>query len=112
LIHLVKLCVGVESPDLLAKSQRQDKEVFHITRSFPRRAEELLAGGSLYWVFRGHIRARQRILALEVVYDELDQKKCKIVLARRLYLTSAWPHRPFQGWRYLDKPPPDLKKLV
>ena len=95
---------------MLAQAQRRDRHrhPFHITRAFPKRAEELLAGGSLYWVFGGFIRARQLILALEPVQDEMGVRRCKIIFDNKLHLTQSWPRRPFRGWRYLDNPPPDL----
>ena len=116
---MLKLCVGVETPQALVKLQKGRKELFHITRHFPKRAEELLDGGSLYWIFSGFIRARQEIVALEEVFEEQvfenksekgeQLKKCKIVLGQKLVLTESRPHRPFQGWRYFDNPPLDLK---
>ena len=84
---------------------------YHITRAFPKKKEELIADGSLYWVFKGFIQARQSIIALEPIFDDDGWQKCKIVMARELYLTKPHPRRAFQGWRYLDNPPPDIKKM-
>lgn len=114
MIHLVKLCVGVETPTLLAVAQKKDEEIFHLTRGFPKRADEILSGGSLYWIFGGFIRARQLIIGLERVEERIagdkEVKKCKIVFDRQLVLTENFPRRAFQGWRYLEEvsAPPDL----
>ncbi len=110
-LHLVKLCVGVETPAELARLQKKKRDgLYHDTRAFPKRAAEILDGGSLYWVFRGLIRARQRIKAFEPVRDDDGMKKCRIFFAPELYLTHAQPRRAFQGWRYLeaDAAPKDL----
>ena len=109
MIHLVKLCVGVESPKALARLIKQRKEIYHITRNFPKQADSLLEGGSLYWIFSGFIAARQKIIGLEPVLDDDGNKKCKIILDKKIVLTEQHPHRPFQGWRYLDNPPLDLR---
>lgn len=114
-LHLIKLCVGVDSPDELRawieERIASGGEHSHVTRMFPRRAEELVAGGSLYWVIRGLVLVRQRIVALRPVRrGALDY--CAIVLEPRLVPTSPWPRRPFQGWRYLAPAdaPPDLSR--
>lgn len=73
-----------------------------MTRTRPRRAEEILAGGSLYWAMKGAILCRQRIIGLEPVRGEDGIERCAIVLDRRLFRTAPTPRRPFQGWRYLD----------
>ncbi|MEL6277401.1 MAG: DUF1489 domain-containing protein [Pseudomonadota bacterium] len=111
LLHLVKLCVGADEVEDLAlwqtarslerKRQGRDPRPRHTTRMFPRRAEELLAGGSLYWVFRGVIRARQVIEAIEPVECEDGITRYDLVLSHRIVLTRPQPRRPFQGWRYL-----------
>lgn len=83
---------------------------FHVTRMWPRREDELLQGGSLYWVMRGLIRARQVIIGLDRVTGEDGIQRCAIRLATELVLTEVAPRRPFQGWRYLepDAAPADL----
>ncbi len=103
-LNLVKLCVGCESPDeLLAWRARRRAEggrvsVVH-TRQTPKRAAELLEGGSLYWVFKGAILMRQRITAIETLESP---RRCEIVLEDVLIHTAPFPRRPFQGWRYLE----------
>ena len=106
-LHLIKLSVGSESVASLAKwqatkaAQSKDGLPRHVTRMWPRRKAELLDGGSIYWVIRGFIRARQRIVRL----DEADLgdgvRRCAIVLDPALVSTATTPRRPFQGWRYL-----------
>lgn len=117
-LHLIKLCVGAEQvEDLIGWQQNPhalgpDGQPRHVTRMWPRRAEELLAGGSLYWVFKGSVLARQRILRLDEVMGSDGILRCGIVLDREIIRTSAALKRPFQGWRYLQAKdaPPDLPK--
>ncbi|MGR3571447.1 DUF1489 family protein [Brevirhabdus sp.] len=107
-VNLIKLCVGAERvEDLLAwqKSARAkgpDGQPRHITRMWPKRAEEILAGGSIYWVFKGVVLARQRILRLDEVVGQDGIRRCAIVMDSAVIRTQAAPRRPFQGWRYLD----------
>lgn len=111
-LHLLKLCVGAERVEdlidwqsrLSADRRRQglDERPVHVTRMWPRRAEELLTGGSLYWVFKGLVLARQTIAALEPVTGPDGVARCMIVLDPAIVRTEAAPRRPFQGWRYLE----------
>lgn len=122
-VHLVKLCVGVESVEELRAWQSRraaerlaaglDPRPRHVTRMWPRRAGELLAGGSLYWVIRGVIRVRQRILGFEEVVREDGIRRCGIVLDPTLVPVQPRPRAAFQGWRYLsaEDAPPDLAAL-
>ena len=82
----------------------------HTTRNRPRRADEVLAGGSLYWVIKGVIRARQPIIGLDDVSEQMGRKACQIVLGPELVRVRTRPCRAFQGWRYLEaaKAPDDL----
>ena len=119
LIHLRKLCVGIETPDELRHWQqinlpiRQGK-IWHVTRSWPKRAEDLLKGGSIFWIIKGEMRLRQQIIGFEEHPLEPGDKKpkCRILLDSELVETQPWPHRPFQGWRYLpvNEAPPDLRE--
>jgi hypothetical protein len=116
-VNLVKLCVGTdEVQDLIDwQAERRRKNgganPYHVTRMFPKRAEALLNGGSLYWVFKGMLLARQRILALEEVRGQDGIARCKIVLDPEIHRTEPVPRRPFQGWRYLEprETPRDLR---
>ena len=113
-LNLMKLCVGCDSPDELARWQVHrwgDGPAMHVTRMWPKREEELLAGGSIYWVFKGEMLARQRILRLDERIGDDGIRRCGLVLDRDLVLTAAVPRRPFQGWRYLagGDAPPDLR---
>jgi hypothetical protein len=119
-LHLVKLCVGVDSvEDLQARVERrlaamraagETPEQRHTTRMVPRRAPELLAGGSLYWVIRGAVQVRQRLLDVRPFRDEGGVQRCHLVLEPVVVLTERQPRRAFQGWRYLEAAdaPPDL----
>ncbi|MFD1795550.1 DUF1489 family protein [Paracoccus aurantiacus] len=112
-VNLVKLCVGADGPDDLEAWQKQrfsGKPAAHVTRMWPRREAELLAGGSLYWVFKGVLLARQRLISLEERIGTDGIRRCALILDPDLIRTAAVPRRPFQGWRYLDAgdAPPDL----
>ena len=117
-INLVKLCVGTEKvEDLIAWQQQTrarwpDGHPRHVTRMWPKRADELLAGGSLYWVFKGLILARQRVVGLDEVTGSDGITRCGIVLDPEVIRTEPVPRRPFQGWRYLkpEDSPRDLAK--
>lgn len=118
-LHLIKLSVGPGSlQDLVdwqtqtvrdKRAQGQKAELFHITRNMPRRSEDVLDGGSIYWVIKGFIVGRNRILALRpITYN--DQPHCAIVYDPELIRVAPRPRRPFQGWRYFEgkDAPPDL----
>lgn len=114
-VHMVKLCVGAESiDDMIAWQTRQMRTLpnpVHHTRMFPKRADEMLHGGSIYWVVKRAIRFRQRIIDIRKVDDEEGRSLCELHFDPELIQTYAQPKRPFQGWRYL-KPsdaPKDLK---
>ena len=113
-LHMKKLSVGSESVARLADWQamrlQQEGRLVHVTRAFPKRAAEILAGGSIYWVIKRAIRARQIIDGLEVVLRDDGSKACAIVLRPGLIRVVPRRARPFQGWRYLPAKdaPPDL----
>jgi hypothetical protein len=111
MLHIIKLCVGCDSVEELAEWQRKRKPLAHWTRNRPKRDKEIIAGGSLYWVIKGQIRVRQRILGLERREDE-EGVWCSIMLGRRLVRVQLRAHRAFQGWRYLEAKdaPADLAK--
>lgn len=123
-VHLLKLCVGAESIEDLGewqaerfaerKARGEDPRPRHVTRMWPRRAGELLKGGSLFWVVRGVISVRQRIERLEPVTGADGISRCAIVLAPPLVRVVPRPQRAFQGWRYLaaKDAPADLSSSV
>jgi hypothetical protein len=110
-LHLVKMCVGIDSVATLgARIERNlaDKrsrglvpEQIHTTRMRPKREAELLDGGSLYWVIKGAVQARQGLVALRPIVDHDGIGRCQIVLDPVIVPTETQPRRPFQGWRYL-----------
>lgn len=112
-LHMVKLCVGVESiEDLQAfvddrmatmRASGQKPERYHITRMIPRRRDELLDGGSLYWVIKGNIQCRSRLVDIRPFTDSEGISRCKLVLDPQIVPTAWQPRRPFQGWRYLKE---------
>jgi hypothetical protein len=109
---MIKLCVGAETVEDLADWQarriaerrkaKQSPNAFHDTRMTPKRAEELLQGGSLYWVIKNRITVRQKLLCFEAVADEEGKGMCRIHLEPELVRVNARSKRPFQGWRYLE----------
>ena len=115
-VNLIKLSVGTETVDGLARwqssrpAQGPDGLPRHVTRMWPKREAEILNGGSIFWVIKGVVLARQRILRLDEVTGQDGITRCAIVLDPTLHRTEAMPKRPFQGWRYLDpvKSPRDL----
>jgi hypothetical protein len=115
-LHLIKLCVGVSGVDELEswiKDCRKGRDTLdHTTRMFPRRKEEILPGGSLYWVIRGAILCRQPIADLEAVTGNDGIERCRIVFKPKIILVRPTPRRAFQGWRYIsaDDVPPDMPK--
>jgi hypothetical protein len=105
-IHLIKLAVGVDDVAHLRKLQRQrrkerGKAVF-FTRNTPRRAEELLDGGSIYWVIKGYVRARQLLKGFTSTVNEDGLPLCIVSYDMKLVATALVPKRPFQGWRYFE----------
>ena len=117
-LHLVKLCVGCRDIAHLGAFQKARLEATgrnaHVTRMVPRRAREILDGGSLYWVINGMITVRQRIVAIEPFVDDDGVKRCRLELDPELVPVRPVPRRPFQGWRYLEDAdaPPDMDGLV
>ena len=117
-LHLVKLCVGVDTLDDYAhwaqerlanmRERGEAEQLFHITRMVPRRAEEVV-GNSLYWVIKGHIQARQQVLAVEPFQDTDGVRRCRLVLDNHIVPVEWKRKRAFQGWRYFKgQPPADL----
>lgn len=112
-LHLLKLCVGAESVEDLeawiaerlaeARATGRPVEQFHTTRMIPKRTEELLAGGSLYWVIKGSVQVRQRLLDIRPFVDGEGISRCRLILEPVLCRTRWQPRRAFQGWRYLNE---------
>jgi len=110
-LHLIKLCVGCDSVHDLEEWIREkikerkkrglSREHMHRTRMAPKRAGELRGGGSLYWVIRGEIMCRQRILDVRPFVDKEGVGRCHLVLQPKLVLVEPRLWRAFQGWRYL-----------
>jgi hypothetical protein len=110
-LHLLKLCVGCDSTAELeewiarrlrdARKHGRPAEHVHVTRMMPKRADELTAGGSLYWVIRGEILCRQTLMRVDAFRDKEGVSRCRLVLKPKLVLVEPRAFRPFQGWRYL-----------
>jgi hypothetical protein len=115
-LHLIKLCVGADSirdlEEWIAMVTRGGQPQRHTTRMVPKRAEEIVGGGSLYWVVKGQLSCRQRITAIEPFVDEEGIGRCHLILDPTVIEVEPRPWRPFQGWRYLEAKdaPRDLGK--
>jgi len=112
MLHLIKLAVGVPDLDHLrqwqAERARQDPPLRHRTRNAPRRAAEILDGGSIYWVIARVLCVRQRILDITEGTWKGGESCAELHLDANLVPVQARAHKPFQGWRYLapaDAPP-------
>lgn len=111
-LHLIKLCVGAESIDDLAQWQAANRQywrrlggrpcVFHTTFQKPKRTDDLLAGGSLYWVIKGLVQARQSLVGFDDGQKEDGSPCCLLLLDPAIVPVRPVPRRAFQGWRYLD----------
>jgi hypothetical protein len=111
-MHIIKLCVGVETLEEL-ESYRNERAHWwganygedvhvHRTRTMPKRRPEIEGQGSLYWVISGVIRCRQPILRLAEATDEQGIPCCDIIMAPDMVKVTPRPRQPFQGWRYLE----------
>jgi hypothetical protein len=106
--------VGVDEVEQLRQAQqrrlREQGQVMHTTRMTPRRAEEIVGGGSLYWVIRRKIQVRQAIVDIDRAVDSDGRPYARLILNPELVRVLPTPHRPFQGWRYFrpEDAPPDL----
>jgi hypothetical protein len=119
-VHLLKLAVGAASVAHLeafvgrqaaAAAAAGERPAARITtRMAPKRADEVVDGGSLYWVVKGVLAARQRVLGIEPFTDRSGTGRVHIVLDPGLVTVRPRPCRPFQGWRYLrvEDAPADL----
>ena len=115
-LNLIKLCVGVSEVEEMnawvAMCRGGHDTLDHVTRMFPRRKDEILPGGSLYWVIKGMILCRQPIEDLETIVGGDGIERCRIVFKPKIIRVRPTPRRAFQGWRYLAEAdcPPDIKK--
>ncbi|MBT5459163.1 MAG: DUF1489 domain-containing protein [Rhodospirillaceae bacterium] len=111
-VHLVKMAVGIESfehlTDVQADRVRRAEEtdgkgvLRHLTRNTPRRSDEVLDGGSIYWIIKGYIRAHQRITGFGEATGRNGRPRCALILDPKLVRTELLPHKPIQGWRYME----------
>lgn len=111
-LHILKLCVGAESisdlEEWIAERQAQRRargepaEQLHTTRMVPKRIEEIVNGGSLYWVIKGQVSARQRLIDIRPFTDGEGIGRCHLVMEPVVVPVEPRPFRPFQGWRYLQ----------
>ena len=123
-LHIIKLCVGVDTVEELADWQKkrrtqqrkagQKPVTRHVTKMTPKRADEVTDGGSLYWVIKGVIRVRQRIIAVNPGFMKDGESKCELRLDAKLVPVVPRQMRAFQGWRYLEAKdaPKDLDRAA
>jgi hypothetical protein len=123
-LNLIKLCVGCDSVAELSswikqrlkqkKARKEKPEHIHTTRMVPKRVDELLDGGSLYWVIRGQIMCRQDLVAIRPFVDKDGVGRCRLVLRPKVIPVEPRPFRAFQGWRYLESKdaPRDLDRAA
>ena len=121
-LHLIKLCVGVDSireldewiKERMAQKKKKKEAIEHIhtTRMMPTQKDALLDGGSLYWVIKGVVSCRQKLIDLRQFTDKEGIKRCRIVMDPKLVPVLPKPRSAFQGWRYLkaNEAPADLAK--
>jgi hypothetical protein len=109
-LHMIKLCVGCDTvEELLEWRAAQSGPWILRTRQTPKRAAEMVEGGSLYRVYKGVILSRQRFLEIRTVGEGVNTR-CEALLDEDVVRVAPTPRRAFQGWRYLDPKdaPPDL----
>ncbi|WP_281826115.1 DUF1489 family protein [Jannaschia rubra] len=108
MINLIKLSVGSETIEGLTawqadrRAKAADGNPRHVTRMWPKRGDEVLDGGSIYWVIKGAILCRQLILRFDEVVRDDGIRRCGLILRPGLIPVVPVPKRPFQGWRYLN----------
>ena len=122
-LHLIKLCVGADSIQdlrewvadrcMTAMAAGLEPHSVHTTRMVPKRIEELLDGGSLYWVIKGQVSARQSLIDIKTYTGSDGIGRCELILGPEVIETAPQPKRPFQGWRYLkpEDAPRDLGSI-
>ena len=111
-LHMIKLCVGVDTVEWLEARAAKSGTLTVNTRMTPKRATELEDGGSLYWVIKGTIACRMPIADI-TTRGEGKASMCLIRLAPEVIRTAPQARRPFQGWRYLEPKdaPADLSQI-
>ena len=104
-LNLIKLCVGVDTitelEEWVERRMRERGCHFHTTRMVPKRVDELVSGGSLYWVIKGQVACRQKLVGVEPFTDEQGIGRCRLMLEPIVRPVAPRPCRAFQGWRYL-----------
>ena len=124
-LHLIKLSVGTDSIEDLEDWIRQKlaeqkkkgvkkPQRIHTTRMVPKRAAEIIDGGSIFWVIRGEIMCRERVLDIQPFVDKDGIGRCRLVLDPQCVPVRPRPYRAFQGWRYFEAKdaPPDLDRVA
>lgn len=122
-IHLLRPAAGCDSLYTLSQRQRRFRAPMEkggrptpiiSTKRKPARDDQLLKGGSVYWIIKRAIQARQSIIGIDMIDDPNGGTRCLIYLDEELMRTEPYPQKPFQGWRYLEtsNAPPDLGLYV
>ena len=102
MLHLTKVAVGCPDIETLARLQQErwGDDACSLTRFMPKRAEELI-GGSMFWIIKHRIVARQTITSLAMVETPWGTK-CRIGLQAGPVPVVQVPRRAHQGWRYME----------
>ncbi len=121
-LHILKVAAGISSIDQLKmvvdRYSYHDPELGHImhmsSRNTPKRADEILGGGSIFWIIKRTIVARAPVISIREE-ERLDGRKgCQMCIRPEVILTVPQPKRGFQGWRYLkdNEAPNDLENSI
>ncbi len=113
-LHLLRTGVGIDSVRHIRERQRHyaiflndnsDERVGFIhTRFQPKKSNDILkTNGSVYWIIKGYIQCRQRIVGFEEDTEDDGKKFCRILLDPEVIRTESRRHRHIQGWRYLKE---------
>ena len=109
-IHLLRVAVRVHSiADLRRKQDERLQErlkqgetrLYTFTRNLPKRVDDLIDGGCIYWIIKKYIRVRQRILGVERHVNGEGRAYCAIQIDPEPMQVVARRQKAFQGWRYL-----------
>jgi len=103
-LHMIKLCVGADTVEDLfdwRRTHMAGQAWVLRTRQTPKRAAEMIDGGSVFRVFKGVILCRQRILDVATVGEGVNAQ-CEVTLDEDVVRVLPTPRRAFQGWRYLE----------
>ena len=112
--NLKKLAVGIDTVENLKIRQKiifnEYNKIIHVTRNVPKKKDDLIKKGSMYWVIKRRVLVRQKIKNISLIIRNDGSKGCEIELDSELIKVIPTSMRPFQGWRYYnsEEVPSDL----